>query len=152
MTQYAYYPGPYGMMEIGYEDGAVVQISLVSREKAPSRPAPVSDQAARELEEYFAGRRKQFEFPMAPKGTAFQLSVLRALEQIPYGETRSYGEIARAVGRPKAVRAVGMACKRNPIWIAIPCHRVVGANHALTGYAGGLPMKQALLELEQANR
>lgn len=86
---------------------------------------------------------------MKPAGTPFQLAVWNQLLQIPYGETRTYGQIAAAIGKPGAARAVGMACNRNPLWIAIPCHRVVGSNHALTGYAGGLDMKQALLTLEQ---
>ena len=85
-------------------------------------------------------------------GTAFQQKVWKALLEIPYGETRTYGEIAAAIGSPKACRAVGMANRRNPIWIVVPCHRVVGAGGSLTGYAGGLAMKEALLQLERKNR
>ena len=112
-------------------------------------PSPLSDMVQRQLQEYFAGSRTSFDLPIKPKGTPFQLAVWQALEEIPYGETRTYGNIAAAIGNPKASRAVGMACNRNPLWIVIPCHRVVGSNHNLTGYAGGLSMKRALLELEQ---
>jgi len=96
--------------------------------------------------------RKTFDVPIALNGTPFQLSVWNALLQIPYGETRTYGEIAAMIGNPKASRAVGMACNRNPIWILVPCHRVVGKNGALTGFEGGLDVKKALLDLEQRNR
>jgi methylated-DNA-[protein]-cysteine S-methyltransferase len=102
----------------------------------------------RQLAEYFAGERRDFELELAPSGTPFQLSVWRELCAIPYGETASYGEIADAVGQPGAARAVGGANNRNPIAIVIPCHRVIGANGTLTGYGGGLPRKQRLLALE----
>ncbi len=102
----------------------------------------------RQLEEYFAGERREFELELAPTGTPFQLSVWRALRAIPYGETASYGEVATAVGQPGAARAVGGANNRNPIAIVVPCHRVIGASGSLTGYGGGLPRKQQLLALE----
>jgi methylated-DNA-[protein]-cysteine S-methyltransferase len=102
----------------------------------------------RQLEEYFAGERREFELELAPNGTPFQLSVWRALRAIPYGETASYGEVADAVGQPGAARAVGGANNRNPIAIVVPCHRVIGASGSLTGYGGGLPRKQQLLALE----
>ncbi len=102
----------------------------------------------RQLEEYFAGERREFELELAPSGSAFQLEVWRALRAIPYGETASYGEIATTVGQPGAARAVGGANNRNPIAIVIPCHRVIGASGSLTGYGGGLPRKQRLLALE----
>ena len=105
--------------------------------------------AQRQLEEYFRGERTRFDLPLQPKGTPFQLAVWRALTEIPYGETASYGDVARAVGRPKAFRAVGMANHCNPIPIIVPCHRVIGSDGRLTGYAGGLEIKRALLELEQ---
>lgn len=110
---------------------------------------PLLENAARQLEEYFAGRRRQFALPLAPQGTAFQQKVWAALCAIPYGETRSYLQIAQAVGDARACRAVGMANHRNPISIVVPCHRVVGANGSLTGYGGGLEIKQTLLELER---
>ena len=105
-------------------------------------------QARRELGEYFAGRRRSFTVPLAPKGTEFQQLAWSALLSIPCGETRTYGEQARAMRRPKAVRAVGAANGKNPIGIIVPCHRVIGANGTLTGYAGGLGNKAFLLKLE----
>ena len=105
--------------------------------------------AARQLNEYFAGERREFELELAPEGTKFQVEVLEALRGIPYGETRTYGDIAVAVGRPKAVRAVGNANGRNPLPIVIPCHRVIGSDGGLTGFGGGLEAKRYLLELEQ---
>jgi O-6-methylguanine DNA methyltransferase len=104
----------------------------------------------RELEEYFAGRRREFSFPLDLHGTDFQLACWRALLRIPYGETRSYADIARAVGRPQGFRAVGMANNRNPIAIVVPCHRVIASDGTLCGYGGGLDVKRRLLELEGA--
>jgi methylated-DNA-[protein]-cysteine S-methyltransferase len=112
----------------------------------------LTKEAARQLGEYFAGKRTAFDLPLAPRGTEFQMEDWKALQDIPYGETRSYSDIARAIGRPKAVRAVGMANNRNPISIIIPCHRVIGADGSLVGYGGGLELKKALLELERAQR
>ena len=104
----------------------------------------------RELEEYFSGKRREFTFPLDLHGTDFQLSCWRALQSIPYGETRSYADIARAVGKPAAFRAVGMANNRNPVAIIVPCHRVIASDGALCGYGGGLDVKRKLLELEGA--
>lgn len=101
-----------------------------------------------QLNAYFAGTLQDFDLPLEPGGTPFQLAVLEELRRIPYGTTVSYGEIARRIGRPKAVRAVGAANGRNPIPIIIPCHRVIGASGDLTGFGGGLPVKEALLRLE----
>ena len=101
-----------------------------------------------EFDAYFAGRLQRFTLPLAANGTAFQQTVWQALCDIPYGETRSYGEIARVIGKPSASRAVGAANGRNPLSIIVPCHRVIGQNGSLTGYAGGLPIKQQLLALE----
>ena len=109
---------------------------------------PLLRAAREELLAYFAGERRDFDLPLAPAGTDFQRAVWEALRAIPYGQTRTYGEIAAAVGRPKAVRAVGQANHVNPLPIFIPCHRVVGKGGALTGYAGGLDLKRALLALE----
>jgi len=105
---------------------------------------------ARELEEYFAGQRRQFSFPLDLRGTEFQLACWRALLQIPYGETRTYADIARAVGKPTGFRAVGMANNRNPVAIVVPCHRVIASDGTLCGYGGGLDVKRRLLELEGA--
>jgi O-6-methylguanine DNA methyltransferase len=103
-----------------------------------------------ELEEYFAGKRHEFTFPLDLRGTDFQLACWRALLAIPYGETRTYADIARAVGRPQAFRAAGMANNRNPVAIVVPCHRVIASDGTLCGYGGGLDVKRKLLELEGA--
>jgi methylated-DNA-[protein]-cysteine S-methyltransferase len=109
---------------------------------------PVLVETERQLEEYFAGRRTAFALPLDPSGTAFQRQVWDALLTIPFGETRSYGQIARQIGNPTAIRAVGAANGRNPLSIVVPCHRVVGSTGALTGFAGGLDVKAQLLALE----
>lgn len=114
--------------------------------EAPNQAVLV--QAATQLMEYFSSKRDSFELPLAASGTEFQRQVWQALRAIPYGETRSYADIAKAIGRPLAVRAVGAANGANPISIIIPCHRVVGSNGRLTGYAGGMERKQQLLALE----
>jgi methylated-DNA-[protein]-cysteine S-methyltransferase len=124
----------------------------------PDRPAPsagrersdVLVRAATQLTEYFAGERRDFDLPLAPAGTPFQVEVWRALARIPFGVTCSYGDLARTIGRPSASRAVGAANGRNPISIILPCHRVIGAGGALTGYGGGLAMKRWLLDHERA--
>ena len=107
---------------------------------------PLLQEAEEQLNEYFAGARREFDLPLAPKGTPFQKAVWAEMNKIPYGETRTYGQLAAAVGRPKASRAVGGACHCNPIAILQPCHRVVGSTGKLTGYAYGVEMKQYLLE------
>ena len=103
-----------------------------------------------ELEQYFAGERREFSFPLDLRGTDFQLACWKALRAIPYGETRSYADIARVVGKPQAFRAVGMANNRNPVAIVVPCHRVIASDGTLCGYGGGLEVKRKLLELEGA--
>ena len=118
----------------------------IAFEHSPRRLRPY----ASELEEYFAGKRREFTFPLDLRGTDFQLACWRALLAIPYGETRSYAAIARAVGKPNAFRAVGMANNRNPIAIVVPCHRVIASDGTLCGYGGGLDVKRKLLELEGA--
>ena len=114
----------------------------------PSR----NHETVEQLEEYFQGKRTQFELPLDIEGTPFQKAVWKELQRIPYGETRSYGEIAKAIGRPGAARAVGMANHDNPIAVVIPCHRVVGSDGSLTGYAGGLHLKAQLLSIESQHR
>lgn len=104
----------------------------------------------RELDEYFSGERREFRMPLDLRGTPFQLACWRALLAIPYGETRSYADVARAIGHPQAFRAVGMANNRNPIAIVVPCHRVIASGGSLCGYGGGLDIKRKLLDLEQA--
>ncbi|HET7370075.1 MAG TPA: methylated-DNA--[protein]-cysteine S-methyltransferase [Gammaproteobacteria bacterium] len=106
----------------------------------------------RQLGEYFAGERRDFDLPLQPVGTTFQQSVWQALRAIPYGETESYGALAKRIGKPKAVRAVGASNGVNPLPIVLPCHRVIGANGSLTGYGGGLEVKQKLLALERGER
>jgi len=108
----------------------------------------VFGEVIRQLGEYFAGERRVFDVPTAPAGTAFQLAVWQQLRAIPYGETRTYGELALALGNPKAVRAVGLANGRNPLSIVVPCHRVIGASGAMTGFGGGIERKEFLLALE----
>ena len=147
MVRYAACPSPFGDLAIGWEDDAIVSLKLGEPESDSS--SPISELATAQLQEYFAGTRKSFTFPIKLTGTPFQISVWQELSRIPYGETRTYGDIAQAIGYPKAARAVGMACNRNPIWIIIPCHRVLGSNQKLTGYAGGLTLKDALLNLER---
>ena len=116
--------------------------------KGRGEETPLLVRAREALLSYLAGERQGFDLPLAPVGTDFQRSVWTALKAIPYGQTRTYGEIAAAIGRPKAVRAVGQANHHNPLPIFLPCHRVVGSGGTLTGYAGGLEMKKALLALE----
>lgn len=113
---------------------------------------PVLQEACRQLEGYFCGERRQFSLPLAPAGTAFQQSVWSQLAQIPYGQTRTYGQLAEEINRPGIARAIGSACRNNPIMIVIPCHRVIGTSGSLTGYAGGLSVKKYLLALEQHHK
>lgn len=110
---------------------------------------PLLQEAEEQLNEYFAGVRREFDLPLAAKGTAFQQTVWAQLRKIPYGEVRTYGQLAAALGNPKASRAVGSACHHNPLCIVVPCHRVIGADGSLTGYAEGLDIKEYLLELER---
>jgi len=130
-------------------------VGLVFDVRATSAPSPVPDDVAPSLDAlraalsaYFAGRGLAFGIPLAPEGTPFQRAVWATLRDIPYGRTATYAEVARRIGRPRAVRAVGAANARNPIAILVPCHRVIGADGSLTGYAGGLERKRALLALE----
>ena len=150
MIQYAYYNTPLGTVKIGYAEDAIVFCKIVDSQESKNLPCPLTDLANKQLEEYFTGLRRKFDLPLCPSGTAFQQAVWLALSNIPYGETRSYAQIARSIGRETACRAVGNACNRNPIWLFIPCHRVLGARGNLTGYAGGLSLKKELLKLEAA--
>jgi len=140
---------PIGVLTITEDDGAITEIRFHGEGDIPPS-TPVLQQAVAELTEYFAGLRREFTLPLSPRGTAFQRQVWQALRAIPYGQTRTYGQIAEAIGRARACRAVGMANHTNPLPIVIPCHRVVGSNGSLTGYAGGLDVKTALLQLERA--
>lgn len=126
-----------------------VDFGVQQPENAAEKENAVLVQAVAQLQEYFQGRRKQFTVPLQPVGTEFQQQVWRALTRIPYGTTSTYKELAAAIGKPKASRAVGSACHHNPLPVIIPCHRVIGSSGSLTGYAGGLALKQQLLALEQ---
>ncbi len=139
-----------GLVAILWPDDAPGRVRLDAEREQPDHPVLV--EAIAQLTTYFDGRRHRFDLPLDPRGTDFQQSVWSALLDIPYGETRSYAEIARAIGHPSAVRAVGAANGRNPLSIVAPCHRVVGSNGALTGFAGGLETKRWLLAHEQAHR
>ena len=144
---------PFGQIGVAEENDAVTNVFFGNTVKPAAYTVcetPLLQEAAGQLEEYFRQRRRSFTIPLAPEGTAFELSVWRALTDIPYGETRSYLAIARALGKPNACRAVGRANARNPLSLFIPCHRVIGADRQLTGYAGGLAMKEGLLLLEGA--
>lgn len=154
---YCYLTTPIGDLLLAGDDEA---LTLVSFPEGSMRREPEPDwiynerpfaEARRQLGEYFDGKRKDFDLPLRPDGTEFQLAVLDALCEIPYGTTVSYRDIAERIGRPKAVRAVGAANGRNPIPIIIPCHRVIGSSGDLTGFGGGLPTKEALLRLELEN-
>ena len=146
---YDYLIGRIGITE---KDGKITNVYITSKELLQDTQlceTPLLKEAARQLKSYFAGELKEFSLPLEPSGTDFMKQVWAALCGIPYGKTATYGEIAERVGRPKAARAVGLANNRNPIPIFIPCHRVIGADGSLTGYAGGLDMKKKLLELEK---
>jgi methylated-DNA-[protein]-cysteine S-methyltransferase len=134
---------------IRFVDENSVGVTLSHPDTATTENWQLCNEAQTQLEEYFSGKRTVFDLPLQPQGTDFQQAVWKALQQIPFGETRSYGDIAQAIGKPKASRAIGQANNKNPIAIVIPCHRVIGSNHQLTGYAGGLWRKEFLLDLEQ---
>lgn len=152
---YCYLPTPIGdLLLAGTEDA----LCLVGFPEGKMRREPEADwiysekpfaEACQQLSAYFAGELQEFDLPLEPGGTEFQLAVLNELRKIPYGDTVSYADIARRIGRPKAVRAVGAANGRNPIPIVIPCHRVIGSGGQLTGFGGGLATKEALLRLEK---
>ena len=152
---------PVGPLTLVAQDGAIVGLYMDLQRHRPDedqfgepdrrgRQAEPFQTAADQLDAYFAGRRTTFTISLAPQGTAFQKQVWAALQEIPYGETESYGQLAERIGSPGAARAVGLANGKNPIGIVIPCHRVVGSNGSLTGYGGGLDRKKQLLDLELA--
>ena len=145
------YPTAVGPVTVTCSEGAITGLCYGRRppEDGEEGESPLSRRCREQLEEYFAGKRKTFDLPLDPAGTPFQRAVWQALRAIPYGQTCSYADIAARIGRPKACRAVGMANHRNPIAILIPCHRVIGKKGSLTGYAGGLEIKERLLELER---
>lgn len=150
------FPSPVGILELTEDGYGISGLSFGAssvNEEIPEEETPLLFQAGRQLSEYFKGIRKEFDLPLSLSGTEFQMRVWRELCKIPYGETRSYGEIAARIGCPGGSRAVGMANRRNPAAILVPCHRVIGADGSLTGYAGknkALHIKAFLLELEGA--
>ena len=153
---YRYHDSPVGPLLL-VADASGLQSLMMELDSRPWRIQPhwqpagrELDAACKQLDQYFAGQRRQFELRLAPRGTPFQRQVWQALQAIPYGTTCSYSELANRIENPQAVRAVGAANGANPLAIIVPCHRVIGRDGSLTGYAGGLPRKQLLLELEGA--
>lgn len=152
---YTYHESPIGRLILsGGSGGALSGLWILGEKHAPEIDSSwqqndgLFTEARRQLDEYFAGTRVEFDLPLAPEGTAFQQQVWDGLRRIPHGRTKTYGQLAAEIGNPKAMRAVGLANGRNPISIIVPCHRVIGANGTLTGYGGGLKAKAWLLEHE----
>ena len=143
------YASPIGILKITANPKAITNISFVEEKSQKENPNEICQQAIQELEEYFAGKREQFTVPLQLQGTEFQQSVWQELQKIPFGRTLSYFDLSNRLGDVKAIRAVGTANGKNPIAIMIPCHRVVGKNGELRGYAGGLHRKEWLLNFEQ---
>lgn len=149
---YFVYPTPMGRITIASDGAHITQLVFGPAELEGScTPTALTNDAANQVQEYLAGKRKQFDLPLKASGTDFQKRVWRALEEIPYGQTRTYQEIACAIDSPRAMRAVGGANNKNPLPLLVPCHRVIGKNGDLVGYAAGLKIKQFLLDLEARN-
>lgn len=147
---------PIGKLQLAEENGCLTHLLFVWHNtladlgiESEEKETPLLKKAKKQLKEYFAGKRKEFDLPLAPSGTPFQMKCWEGLRAIPYGETRTYKDIASYAGNPKAVRAAGGANHNNPISIIVPCHRVVGSTGSLTGFGGGLEAKAYLLNLEQ---
>ncbi|MEI6701782.1 MAG: methylated-DNA--[protein]-cysteine S-methyltransferase [Actinomycetota bacterium] len=145
---------PIGPLTCVVENGLLIRVAMKDQAHLPDPstfgdPGGLDPQIEQQLREYFAGGRTVFDLPLAPSGTDFQREVWSSLEEIPYGTTTTYGALAEKIGRPRAVRALGLAVGRNPLSVIVPCHRVLGAGGSLTGYAGGLDRKRWLLNLEQ---
>ncbi|NLX47658.1 MAG: methylated-DNA--[protein]-cysteine S-methyltransferase [Euryarchaeota archaeon] len=140
-----------GPVHVAEENGAITEVRLAGEKalEGEMTRTPLLEKAAIQISEYLLGHRKEFTLPLAPQGSDFAMGVWKEMMDIPYGKVRTYGELAKAIGRPGAARAVGQACNRNPIAIMIPCHRVIGAGGKLTGYAAGIALKERLLELER---
>ena len=149
---YFTYQTPVGRITIGSDGNSLTRIAFgVCTLDGQQQASTLTNNAANQLQQYFAGKRFVFDLPLCAQGSDFQRAVWEAVSAIPYGQTRSYQQIAAEVGNPKATRAVGMASNRNPLPIVVPCHRVIGANGKPTGYAGGLKVKEFLLELERSH-
>ncbi|MCR1900093.1 methylated-DNA--[protein]-cysteine S-methyltransferase [Irregularibacter muris] len=151
MIKYAFYNFKFGFLKIGYRDKVILSIEKVNRIEEDGERSKLSDLAYSQICEYLEGVRKSFDFQYAVYGTKFQEKVWDALGKIPYGETRTYKEIAEMISSPKASRAVGIANNKNPIIIVIPCHRVIKTDGSLAGYVGGLDMKKTLLKIEKGD-
>ena len=151
MTFSTQFPTTVGSLTLEGDDRVLTRVGF-GEAGAPQGDAVAVSAAAIQLEQYFAGERKEFDLDVELEGTEFERRVWDAVRAIPYGQTASYAEIARRIGRPDACRAVGRANGRNPLAVIVPCHRVVGSDGSLTGYAGGIAMKRALLDLEQGQR
>ena len=151
---YQYLDSPVGRLRLVSDGEHLIAIEFENLQAATTddveRPDAALNACGKQLKEYFAGRRREFDLPLSPAGTEFQQNVWAALKAIPYGELRSYRDIAEGLDKPKAVRAVGAANGRNPLPIVVPCHRVIGSDGSLTGFAGGLEAKKILLRLEGA--
>jgi len=143
---------PVGNILITEKDGFISELELNSTQKPSAPPSPLLREAARQIEEYFLKKRRKFDLPVNPDGTIFQKAVWREMQKIRFGKTASYKNIAEAVGNPRAFRAVGGAANKNPIALIIPCHRVVGADGSLTGFAGGMALKKKLLDFEKSDK
>lgn len=149
MENKCFFESEIGLLCIKENGEAITQIFLADeKEITECNKTPLLQDAVKQLQEYFRKQRKSFELPLAPKGTEFQKKVWKVLQEIPYGETRSYKQIAELAGSPKGARAVGLSNNKNPIMIVVPCHRVIGSSGKLVGYAGGIDIKIRLLDLE----
>ena len=149
--KFAFYKYDFGYIKIGYENRNVLLLQKCETPDEENSPNCFTDEVNLQLKEYFNGQRKKFDIQFKMHGTEFQKKVWKQLLKIPYGQTRTYKQIAESIGNAKACRAVGMASHANPIAIIIPCHRVIGSNGNLTGYAGGLEFKKYLLNIEKEN-
>ena len=147
--KFAFYKSSIGFIRIGYNNEGICSLKNCELEDGENEPSELTERAFGQLEEYFSGKRKVFDLPFKMNGTAFQMKVWQELLKIPYGDTVSYSEIAERIGCPEGARAVGGAVHNNSLWIIVPCHRVVGKNGKLTGYAGGIEMKKMLLGIEK---
>lgn len=155
MKNIFYYNTKIGRIGIEENGKAIIKLDFINKdiqeEIIEINETELLKKAIKQLNEYLDGKRKSFDLPLEPRGTEFQKKVWNALKEIPFGETRSYGEVAKIIGNEKAARAIGMANNKNQIAIIVPCHRVIGANGKLVGYAGGLDLKEKLLKLESNN-
>lgn len=147
-TYFGYYQSPLGWIEVGGNSRAIQSLNFAEEQREGFSSNLMVEKAVRQIREYFEGKRREFDVVIDPQGTPFQKAVWRQLLKVPYGRTASYGDIARSVGNPRAVRAVGGANGRNPIAIIVPCHRIIGSDGSMTGYGSGIWRKEWLLDHE----